>query len=458
MGDMRDVLQRCKFFEKGNCRKESSCQFLHVSSGDSQEADMNMDLGKLMKKQRQRNSAPAATNLCNFFVAGNCRNGANCKFLHLTAESGSGGEDSLTKETPPGLIEEENTARFKKKSRKKPTKGTERVKREIEEESSKQISLALSLALAGKAKEAESIVQALKESSPQVKNTPKMRLAEGVLCYYDGDIDGAVLILEKVEAAGGEVGEWLVKSKQMRDQFLLGNNLGKLHQSYSAALEAYDNCLQLDPFNSAYKAKVFWRRALLHEAHSHLEKAEADLTAGIDIEPENLRILTKRASVRIEMKQFEAALQDLEVIQGLQPSKENRKKIETIQNKKSLEEKRLNEEAEKKKAYEERKEQREKEKEKKEEERKSAYRNERERIRNERERRSERESRTRQERSDGPSYYEILGVDESASATAIRAAFREKAKEFHPDRHSNAEPEERARVEEKMKEVNDISL
>merc|ERR1719209_1604279 len=315
-----------------------------------------MDLGRLMKKQRQGNSE---TNLCKFFVAGNCRNGANCKFLHLTAKSG--GEDSQTKETPPGFIEEGNAARIKKKSRKKPTRGTEKVKSEVEEESSKQIGLALSLALAGKAKEAESIVLALKESSPQVKNTPKMRLAEGVLCYYDGDIDGAVLILEKVEGAGGEVGEWLVKSKQMRDQFLLGNNLGKQHQSYSAALEAYGKCLRLDPYNSAYKAKVFWRRALLHEAHSHLEKAEADLTAGIAIEPENLRVLSKRATVRIEMKQFDAALEDLEVLHGLQPSKDSRKKIDAIHKNKALEEKMLKEEAAKKKAYEERKEEREKE-------------------------------------------------------------------------------------------------
>jgi len=444
MGDMKDVLRRCKFFEKGNCRKESSCQFLHVSSGDSrEEADLNMDLGKFMKKQRQRNCAPT-TSLCKFFVAGNCRNGANCKFLHATAESGR--EDMQAKETPPGLIEEGNTAKIKKNSKKKPSKGTEKVKSEVEEESSKQISLALSLALAGKAKEAERIILALKESHPQVKHTSKMRLAEGVLCYYDADIDAAIMMLEKVEAGGGEVGEWLVKSRQMRDQFLLGNNLGKQHQSYSAALEVYNKCLELDPFNLAYMAKVFWRRALLHEAHSYLEKAEADLTAAMAIEPENLRVLTKRASVRIEMKQFDAALQDLEVLQGLQPSKESRRKIEAIQKKKALEEKKLKEDAEKKKAYEERKEEREKEK--REGGRKNTFRNEN--RRSGRERRSEREFR---ERSDEPSHYEILGVEESASVTAIRAAFREKAKEFHPDRHSNAEPEERARVEEKMKEV-----
>ena len=416
MEHMSDVRRQCKFFEKGICRNESSCKFLHVGSGDSQEADMNMDLGKFMKKQR--NSTAPATSLCKFFVGGNCRNGPNCKFLHSTADNS--GEDTQTKET-------------KKKSRKKPSRGKENVKSEVEEENSKQISLALSLALAGKAKEAESIVLALKESSPQVKNLPEMRLAEGILCYYDGDIDGAILILEKVEEAGGEVGEWLVKAKCMRDQLLLGNNLSKQHQSYSAALQSYDECLELDPFNSAYMAKVFWRRALLNEAHSYLEKAEADLTAGIAIEPENLRVLTKRATVRIEMKQFDAALEDLEVLHRLQPSKDSRKKIDAIHKKKALEEKRLKEEAEKKKAYEERKEEREREARERSErerisEREARERSERER-RSEREarerikrERSEREARGRRERCGEPSYYEILGVEESASVTAIRCS------------------------------------
>ena len=319
----------------------------------------------------------------------------------------------------------------KRKSKKNAQEGSK-----SEDVCSEQVSLALSLARAGKAKEAKIILLALKESSPHLKNSPKVRHVEGLLRYLEGDIDGAIGILEKVIQGSGEVEELLVKSRSMRDQLLLGNNLSKQHESYSAAAEAYEMCLRLDPSNLAYMAKVHWRRALLHESHSHLEEAEADLTASLVIEPENLRVLNKRAAVRIELNQLDAALEDLEVLQGVQPSKDARKKIEEVQKKKILEEKRLKEEAEKKKAYEEMKEQRKKER--------------------ERGRRNTSSNQRRYERGrcrERATFYEILGVDESASASTIRRAFKEKAKEFHPDKHSNAGLEELARMEEKMKEV-----
>ena len=68
-------------------------------------------------------------------------------------------------------------------------------------------------------------------------------------------------------------------------------------------------------------------------------------------------------------------------------------------------------------------------------------------------RRYERKSSERGRCREQTTFYEILGVDESASTSTIRTAFKEKAKEFHPDKHSNAGPEELARMEEKMKEV-----
>jgi len=51
--------------------------------------------------------------------------------------------------------------------------------------------------------------------------------------------------------------------------------------------------------------------------------------------------------------------------------------------------------------------------------------------------------------SQNRTYYEILGVSEDASFEEIRAAFREKAREFHPDR--NPDPD----AVERMQEINE---
>ena len=50
-------------------------------------------------------------------------------------------------------------------------------------------------------------------------------------------------------------------------------------------------------------------------------------------------------------------------------------------------------------------------------------------------------------------YYEILGVDKKATEEELRAAYRQKAKQWHPDKYVNKSEEEKKNAEEKFKEI-----
>ena len=51
-------------------------------------------------------------------------------------------------------------------------------------------------------------------------------------------------------------------------------------------------------------------------------------------------------------------------------------------------------------------------------------------------------------------YYEILGVSQTATASEIRKAYREKAQDFHPDKHSNSPDWIQEKAKKRFQELN----
>ena len=52
-------------------------------------------------------------------------------------------------------------------------------------------------------------------------------------------------------------------------------------------------------------------------------------------------------------------------------------------------------------------------------------------------------------------YRKILGLGEHYTADELKAAYRDCAAKFHPDRYVNADERERRRAEEMMKNINE---
>lgn len=160
---------------------------------------------------------------------------------------------------------------------------------------------------------------------------------------------------------------------------------------YKEAYDIYTKALQIEPNNNSVNTKLFVSRAMVCSKLGRFNEAVDDCSSALKLDENNRKARLQRAKCYMELKDFDKAVRDYE---------------KAFKNDKSRESLRLFENA------------------------KLAL-----------------------EKSKDNNYYLIFDVDKNASLNEIKKAYKRKALEHHPDRHSNAPDEERREHEKKFKEI-----
>lgn len=223
--------------------------------------------------------------------------------------------------------------------------------------------------------------------------SPTFHYAQGMIHYYSDDMDRAVSNFSECVKEYPEAKDWREKALAMQNALVSGNRAMKMAGGFLQAKKAYDCGLAVDPSNTVYQAKLLYARASLLESYDKTEEALADCSSCIELDSSFQPAWATRGSLKLKKEDFSGAVEDLQEAQRLKPSPDSFSKLEDARRKA--------EKAGKRK----------------------------------------------------PTHYQVLGVEKTAQIDQIKKAYRAKAKEFHPDKHATAAPEEQARMEAKMKEI-----
>ncbi|KAG7202968.1 hypothetical protein KM043_010105 [Ampulex compressa] len=117
---------------------------------------------------------------------------------------------------------------------------------------------------------------------------------------------------------------------ELAQQLKIAGNRSVKNQKWDEGIKCYNECIKLFPGDATFYAN----RALCELKKDNLHSAEADCTTAIQLNETYVKAYYRRATIRMNLKQYKEAKQDLEKILKLEPSNKEAKSLLTQVNKK----------------------------------------------------------------------------------------------------------------------------
>ena len=181
------------------------------------------------------------------------------------------------------------------------------------------------LAKTGETNEAKSLLSTIRND-----NTPDICYLKGIIELYSGDSSKAKKHFAdgmKLDPENAKCHRALNKAKRCESYKEEGNELIK-QQKWKQAEEKYTEALNLDPFNKKLNAIIYSNRALTYMKRGEKIKALQDLNKSLELDPNYMKSLIRRAEINMEREDYTSALNDYSKIQELDPSANMKPKIE----------------------------------------------------------------------------------------------------------------------------------
>jgi len=215
----------------------------------------------------------------------------------------------------------------------------------------------------------------------------------GICLYYQDQTERAFKLFQQLLRTAPDfqkAKECYKKAKSLEQTKQAGNDAFRT-QDYTKAHELYTQALNIDPLNKLTNSKLYCNRGFVNTKLGKHEDCISDCTKAIELDTTYLKAYLRRAKCYMDTEQYEEAVRDYEKLTKMDRNQEYRQLLK--------------------------------------------------------------QAKLELKKSKRKDYYKILGLGKDANEDEIKKAYRKEALKHHPDRHSEANEEEKKLEEVKFKEV-----